>query len=197
MLTLMAASADGENAAIFTELRKRIQAVLGGDEERAAPVSNSALRFRLPPTGLKLEALARAGRRQFWTTYLPLLLQTLVQGWAERFGTRVGPYDAPKYRQEMLAQTDYRKFDGMLRMVLDVTPAQADALEAMLTEEHAAGRVNFGLHRADAALMTCLVFDLVAADHVHFIDGGDGGFALAATQFKAQVQARAAQALQG
>ncbi|MGZ0188213.1 MAG: DUF3095 family protein, partial [Alphaproteobacteria bacterium] len=86
MLTLMAASADGENAAIFTELRKRIQAVLGGDEERAAPVSNSALRFRLPPTGLKLEALARAGRRQFWTTYLPLLLQTLVQGWAERFG---------------------------------------------------------------------------------------------------------------
>jgi hypothetical protein len=144
-----------------------------------------------------LEALARAGRRQFWISYLPLLLQTLAQGWAERFGKRFGSYDAPKYRQEMLAQTDYRKFDGMLRMVLDVTPAQADALEAMLMEEHAAGRVNFGLHRANPALMTCLVFDLAAADHVQFIDGGDGGFALAAVQFKAQVQARAARAPQG
>ena len=35
--------------------------------------------------------------------------------------------------------------------------------------------------------MTCLVFDLTSAEHVHFIDGADGGFALAARQLKEQI----------
>ena len=33
------------------------------------------------------------------------------------------------------------------------------------------------------ALMTCLVFDR-QNQHVHFIDGGDGGYALAAKELK-------------
>ena len=39
----------------------------------------------------------------------------------------------------------------------------------------------------DTALMTCLVFNLEKSEHVHFIDGGDGGFAIAAKQLKAQL----------
>ncbi len=192
MVTVMAqcvrADAAGEDLAA---LRHRMQAVLGGDETGSAPASDQSLMFRWPPSGLKFEALARAGRRQFWTTYLPLLLQSLAQGWAQKFRRKIGGYDAPAYRREMIAQTDFRKFDGLLRMVLDVTPATADAMEAMLQSEHRAGRVAYGMHRADAALMTCLVFDLAAADHVHFIDGANGGFALAARQFKQQLTALA------
>ncbi len=194
MVTLMAASVAGDETEVLSGLRRRIQAVLGGDESGAAPASDRTLRFRLPPSGLRLEALARAGRRQFWTTYLPLLAQTLLQAWAQRFETRVGPYDAPKYRREMLAQTDFRKFDGMLRMVLDVTPAEAEGIAEVLASERAAGRIAYGLHRSDTALMTCLVFDLASADHVHFIDGGNGGFALAAIEFKRQLAETAADA---
>jgi hypothetical protein len=40
--------------------------------------------------------------------------------------------------------------------------------------------------------MTCLVFSLAQGRHVHFIDGADGGYALAALQLKAQLQALAA-----
>jgi hypothetical protein len=40
--------------------------------------------------------------------------------------------------------------------------------------------------------MTCLVFSLAQGRHVHFIDGADGGYALAARQLKAQLQALAA-----
>jgi hypothetical protein len=38
-------------------------------------------------------------------------------------------------------------------------------------------------------MMTCLVFSLDESRHVHFIDGADGGYALAALQLKAQLQA--------
>jgi hypothetical protein len=37
--------------------------------------------------------------------------------------------------------------------------------------------------------MTCVVFSLQRENHVHFIDGNDGGYALAALQFKQQVKA--------
>jgi hypothetical protein len=40
--------------------------------------------------------------------------------------------------------------------------------------------------------MTCLVFSLAESRHVHFIDGADGGYALAALQLKEQLLAAAA-----
>ena len=41
------------------------------------------------------------------------------------------------------------------------------------------------------ALMTCLVFDMRRSEHVHFVDGGNGGFAMAAVGFKARLAERA------
>jgi hypothetical protein len=44
------------------------------------------------------------------------------------------------------------------------------------------------VHVGDRAHMTCLVFTY-AADHLHFIDGADGGFFLAAKAFKERAAA--------
>ena len=46
------------------------------------------------------------------------------------------------------------------------------------------GDVVFGTWVSDAALMTCLLFDLDAGLHVHFIDGADGGYTRAARKLK-------------
>jgi hypothetical protein len=42
-----------------------------------------------------------------------------------------------------------------------------------------------GLHRQDAAMMTCFTPSALRSDHVHFIDGARGGYASAATALKA------------
>lgn len=191
MLTLIATAqptSDLADVAACAALRTQLQSILGGDEAGNQPVSEKTLRFRFPPRGIWLEALART-RRWPILSLLPILAQTLGQLYAQRFKTRIGPYNAPVYRQEMISQTDFRKFDGNLRMVLDVTPGQADAIEAMLEARQNAGDIFYGVHRADAALMTCIVFDLAASDHVHFIDGADGGFSLAAANLKQQIDA--------
>ncbi len=39
---------------------------------------------------------------------------------------------------------------------------------------------------SDHAVMTCLVVSVMDGRHVHFVDGGDGGYTRAATAFKAQ-----------
>ena len=39
--------------------------------------------------------------------------------------------------------------------------------------------------------MTCLVVSPTDGQHVHFVDGGDGGYTRAATELKARVAAAA------
>jgi tRNA A22 N-methylase len=43
------------------------------------------------------------------------------------------------------------------------------------------------MHLSDHAVMTCLVVSPTDGQHVHFVDGGDGGYTQAATQLKAQL----------
>ncbi len=93
-----------------------------------------------------------------------------------RRGKRLGSFDGPAYRKSVTERSDYRKFDGMLRMVVNLTTEQLDALQAFLEQEYRAGSLRYGIHTSDAALMTCIVYDR-QTDHVHFIDGADGGYA--------------------
>ena len=73
-------------------------------------------------------------------------------------------------------------------MLLDCTEEQIVRIERYLEGLRAQGRIAYGLHRADRALMTCLVFSLEESRHVHFVDGAEGGYALAALQLKAQLR---------
>ena len=183
-------ASDAERGKILDEVLAATNHILGDLVTNRAPASEGSMQFRWPPRGLMTEARATAGKSGVMVRYMRLLGESLVQGFAQKFGLRVGSFDAPAYERELRANTDFRKFDGHLRMVLDVSPAQADALQDYLDGRYRAGKLVHGLHRADAALMTCLVFSLEQSEHVHFIDGANGGYAMAATDFKARINQR-------
>jgi hypothetical protein len=194
MMTLMIKGRDSDPAAEAALLRRvltNIARILGHDLTASAPANEGSMKFSWPPAGADREArsLARGGpvlKKKAW-----VLGTGLVQAWCEKFDKKAGDYDAPKYRQELRANTDFRKYDGVLRTVLDVTTEQAHAVEPYLEREHQAGHLVYGVYLTDAALMTCLVFSLEQSEHVHFIDGSDGGFAMAAVGFKERMKAAA------
>lgn len=97
-----------------------------------------------------------------------------------------GWFSAEGYVQELSANTDFQKFDDMIRMVRDCSREQKESVLKYLEEQRRAGRLYYGAHFSNEALMTCLVFQL--DNHIHFVDGGGGGYALAAKQLKAQIK---------
>lgn len=165
----------------------RITEIVGSGADAGNPVSEATLRFRWPPRGLALETRTAATREPLWRARLRVHKESFFQWIANRYDLTIGPLNAKRYRTELSLNADYRRFDDTLRLVVDVRQAQATDITAFLDEQNAAGRVAYGIHRSDEALMTCLVFSLEASDHLHFIDGADGGFALAARQLKAQL----------
>ncbi len=99
---------------------------------------------------------------------------------------RVGSFVPAIYLQQVVENSDFRKFADGLRMILDCTPELADAIEKRLEAAAAAGTVRYGLHRQDAAVMTCFTPSPTNSNHVHFIDGARGGYAAAAMALKAK-----------
>lgn len=90
----------------------------------------------------------------------------------------------------MLEHCDYQKLDDTLRMVLDCSDGQCSRIKAMLDEYHASGAIAYGIHKTSAAQMTCYVESLSDQGHFHFVDGNDGGYALAARMLKQQLRVR-------
>lgn len=91
----------------------------------------------------------------------------------------------PKTWSEIASNSDFRKYDDGLRLTLDCTREQIDAVEAILVAARARGEINFGLHRQSHALMTCLVPSGRPDSHLHFLDGLGGGYAKAAEMMEA------------
>jgi hypothetical protein len=175
-------------AARADDVRRTIEAVIRLTErnpDASGPIPQELPRLRWPPQGLDLEA--RAQRRAGESLILRkarILVWTLLGFFIMRFNIKVGRFSPRKYAREVVENSDFRKFDDTLRMVIDCTPALADEVERALTQAAAAGIVRFGLHRQDKAMMTCFTPSPARSDHVHFIDGALGGYTVAATALK-------------
>ena len=83
-----------------------------------------------------------------------------------------------------MENSDFRKFDDGLMMTLDCTPDTADRIEAKLVDGPARAASSLRLHRQGSALVTCMVPSAIRADHIHFVDGAAGGYAMAARDLK-------------
>jgi hypothetical protein len=169
----------------FRSLVQELLADLEDNAEVARPVPDGAPGVSWPPAGVDLEA--RASRRAGESLFLrrqKVLIGTLIAYIVMKLGIRLGTFDPARYRREVVENSDFRKFDDSLRMTLDCTPGLADRIEERLGAARSANIARFGLHRQPAAIMTCIVPSISESNHVHFVDGAAGGYALAAKQLK-------------
>jgi hypothetical protein len=134
--------------------------------------------------GVEAEARAQAPPGRRGRVRLGIVAAILLTVLCHRTNLTLGGFNARRYGREVAANSDFRKFDDGLKMTVDVDRATRDRIAARLAAAAAEGLCRYGLHAQESALVTCIVPTLAATDHLHFIDGAGGGYALAARALK-------------
>ena len=174
----------GEDAAAFQRLAAEVLAKLRPLQDGGRPIPPEGPAFSWRAPGLALEARVPVGQAHRPQARWKLFIFTLFAWFLMSTGRRAGDFDPARYRARVVTNSDYRKFEDGLKLTVDCTPAEADQIEALLEAGSRAGICRFGLHRQDAAIMTCVVPSYMRDDHFHFIDGAGGGYAAAAVMLK-------------
>lgn len=185
LLVTATTGAPATDRVVYDETLRHIE-TLYGDVEAHRPVSVGSLYPSFSTEKLAHEARVRT--RGGWWQRQAYLWETWLRNGLLKFFVRhqietSGGVRWDRYIEKLIATSDYRKYDDTLRMVIAGTAAQREQLAAFLEAAYGAGRLVYGLHVSDRALVTCVVFERMGRQ-VHFVDGADGGYALAATDLK-------------
>ncbi|HTH14524.1 MAG TPA: DUF3095 family protein [Spirochaetia bacterium] len=194
-------SARGETLALIVRFRTedpvwsrgfvdRLEAILG------TPAAHHPLRPETsrPALGKRLntEVAVRTRGSTGWTRWKDrfiVRLQVLYAQFAivSRIPFHLGKKDLSQMVKDNIASSDYRKFDNTLKMVVSADPASRSRVQNLLEEAWREGRIFYGLHVTDRAMITCLMHT-GAGHEVHFVDAADGGYAYAARGLKQQIK---------
>lgn len=174
---------------VYKEMIEEFRSVMGQSLDDANPVVLEKVRYKSFFSAVAEEL--HYHRSVLTGSFLKRVFEIFLSIIIFRHGINVAAnsFDNKHYIDSVRLHSDYRKFDDTLRLVLDCTEAQAAALEASLLKAREQGAIYYGLFRSKEALMTCFVETMQDGGHLHFIDGGDGGLAMAAQQLKKQMAA--------
>jgi hypothetical protein len=184
ILSVLVVAVPGADQAAFRGVIEDVIALGERSPDAGRPVPSGGPASRWPPGGFEFEARAARGG-PLMLRRATVLVHTLLAYLIMRFGISVGGFVPQTYVQQVVENSDFRKYDDALRMILDCTVELANTIEQRLSAAAAAGIVRYGVFRQDAAMMTCFTPSAMRSDHVHFVDGAGGGYASAAITLKA------------
>lgn len=186
ILTILFSSRSGEK--IYMNFLNFLEEILPEGVDGANPINTVTAKHKsLIPTLKEEWKLHRPFSLRMLKNVLEIILGVLIF----KFKFPGLFFDAKSYEESMRNHSDFRKFDDMLRMVIDCSLTEIPVIRDYLTKCYERGEGFFGLHEADSSLMTCFVEGLGQGEHIHFVDAEDGGYAAAAVHLKAQMRTTA------
>ena len=184
IVSLVAQAAPGVPTARFGGAVSALLHLLEASGRSTKPMPEGGPEFGWPAPGLDLEVKAVHDGRDPKKVRRGLQLYTFLGWFLFKTRLRFGKFNPGHYRRVTGLNSDHQKFDDGLKMTLDCSAALADEIEVLLERERMAGTLNYGMHRQSEAIMTCIVPSVTKDDHIHFLDGAGGGYALAAAAMK-------------
>jgi hypothetical protein len=185
LIVMATVSTEEEEGYIYKDVLEKIYMIYGKND-KFHPISLESIRLSLSNQILYKEIQVINQAKSGWHKQIRLWIRkvTLI---LTKIKIRVGLVDWKHHKQTLIADSDYQKFDDTLRMVISGKSAQREKLIPYLENQYKGGKLVYGFHVSDRALMTCLVYK-AQGRHMTFIDGADGGYALAAKMLKEKLK---------
>ncbi len=182
-------SSKADRAEVYTRILNEIEFLVRVPDE-GRPISTKTLKMLPSSANFDSEAVLKTGSTDSPEAKAVLAgIRKTIRVGKVLFATglKVGGFSPKAYKSELVSNTDFRKFDNILRMHLDLSREQLRHLEDVLQTAENDGQLIYGIHTATETLMTCVV-NSYQGSHVHFVDGAAGGYALAAKRLKSQMK---------
>lgn len=171
-----------KNEQYYENILSNIESIIG-DNKKRHPILEKALNLSFKDKDLDYESSIYS-QNTFIKKLINLKLKTInLLGY---FLIKFNLKNWSTYKKRVLSTTDTEKFDDILRMVVSTSKNETSLLEEYLESEFQNNTLIYGMHKSDSALMTCLIFERHGR-HIHFVDGSNGGYALAAKDFKIRI----------
>lgn len=172
---LVVARNAANQAPVFRKAVDKIDEIYGAPEKRK-PITVSGLRIRRRLQQLALEMRTKMSR------YAPFYL---LKAWLTSllaplfFKTKTGK----NYLNELVAMSDTLIIDGKINTVITGTAEQREKLTAALDQMEKDGEIYYGIYISKASVLSCYVRSF-HENHIHFVDGAEGGYTNAAIMLK-------------
>lgn len=173
---LVTTQSEAAQSIVFKQVIDLIDTIYGPYAARN-PVSVSKLKLKGGLQKLALEMRTRLGGFN-----LPYLMRNwLVNLYGRFFYLRSDA--GRRYMQQLVGLTDTLVIDGRINTIIAGTAKQRSRLEQELMRMEQAGLILYGLFTGTESVMSCYVRDR-KNKHIHFVDGADGGYTMAAAMLK-------------
>lgn len=180
VVTLLAiAENSAEQAAAFRKVILLLDDIYGSPEKRQ-PISVSKLQLKTTFNRIELEMRAKLEGANIFRRCYTWFTHFLAHLY---FRTQKGK----DYLNRLVNMSDTLVIDGRINTVISGTAHQRAKLQNSLNDLEAQGELKFGLWVSTASVMSCYVRDLMD-DHIHFVDGAEGGYTKAASSLKLKLK---------
>jgi hypothetical protein len=170
-----------KQAGVFSKVIHHLDQVYGSAEKRQ-PISVSKLIFRTSFNSLGQEMKHRFGKIKIFELIKSWLIN--IYGYIY-FRTQSGK----KYLKQLVEMSDTLVIDGRINTVITGTEKQRLTLQNELNKLEKGDEILYALYVSGESIMSCYVRDL-EDDHIHFVDGAEGGYTQAAGILKQKIRAK-------
>lgn len=153
---------------------------LYGPQDMRQPISVARLKLKTTFSRLGTEMRVQLGKIKWFELFRNWVV---TFSWYIYFSTNKGR----TYLKSLVDMSDTLVIDGKINTVITGTIAQRTSLQKLLDEMEAGGEIIYGLHISSASVMSCYVRNL-EDEHIHFVDGSDGGYTQAAKMLKGKLK---------
>ncbi len=176
---LVSCSDERRQAKVYQAVIEEIDRIFGKLAERQ-PISVGRLKLNLKMANLRKEMYARLGKYD---------LIYLLKSWLT---TLIGRYyflpkeEGKTYLHKVSQLSNTLMIDGNINSVISGTDHGINQLLQFLEKQEKMGELTYGVHITHSSILSCYVLDR-KKNHVHFVDGTEGGYTTAAKMFKAKL----------
>ncbi len=184
VVCIVATSVDpNKQSVVYKEVLEAIERIYGSFNARR-PISVKGLKLLASLPRFKAENQLKFGTSSFGKMTKSIFNYLIGKFYLKFKG------DGKNYLETLVEHTDTLVVDGRINTVISGKKENRIELENELNRLESEGLIHYGLSVCKESIMSCYVQDR-KSNHIHFVDGSEGGYTRAATVLKKKLRAKA------